>query len=76
MSNDAERQSQFVHICWNEEQSSNFADLVNDSDEEENHSVVQPKQPIEQHDLEDLRQKSSDYEQQQLRGIQLANAGR
>jgi hypothetical protein len=53
-------------------------DLINDSDDndDDNDIVMEVQSPIEQeHNLDDIRQKTLEYDRQQLKGIQLANAG-
>ena len=51
---------------------------MNEADEdeqEEGPSPNQHEQPGEKHNLDYLRQKASEFEQQKLKGIQLTNAG-
>jgi hypothetical protein len=83
MSNDQEIRSKVMAICSNQSETLNIPNIVNDSDDEngehdDDNDVLVNQSEEKQHvdtDLNDLRQKALEYDQQQLKGIQLANAG-
>jgi hypothetical protein len=86
MSSDKEIRSKVMNICSNELETLDIATLVNDSDNEndddDDNDVKSSGLIIEnekkQHidtDLNDIRQKTLEYDRQQIKGIQLANAG-
>ena len=80
MSSNVEIRSKVMAICSNESETLDIPNVVNESDNEhdDDNDVLVIQTEEKQHvdtDLNDLRQKASEYDQQQIKGIQLANAG-
>jgi hypothetical protein len=87
MSNDKEIRSKVIAVCSNQSETLDITSTVDDSDNEnddDDNDVQSPPDLINQNDeqqhhvdidLNDIRQKALEYDRQQIKGIQFANAG-
>ncbi len=86
MSSDNEIRSKVMAFCSNQSETLDIAQMADDSDNEnddDDNDVQSPgliiqSEEEQQHvdiDLSDIRQKALEYDRQQLKGIQFANAG-
>ena len=82
MSSGEDIRSKVIAMCSNQSEAVHLDTIVtsadNENDHHDNDNDVEIPKNEEEHlhiDLNDIRQKALEYDRQQLKGIQLANAG-
>ncbi|CAF1171550.1 unnamed protein product, partial [Adineta ricciae] len=76
MKNDEEIRSKIISIFENTEETIDLTQVENDSDDDDVVSThIEPQQATVNTNLDDIRQKTSEYDQNQIKGVQFANAG-
>ena len=86
MSTDEEIRTKVLSICSSDQDVGDIVKMVNDSnsdahDDDDNDvvstdlNIQHEKKQVDDGDINDLRQKVVEYEQQQLKGVQFINAG-